>query len=296
MAAMTKEEMKHKMEETWETFAAAYSEWVIDHHAVQGLYSTFERHLVPALQGKEGVRILDVASASGEPALTLAAALPQAQLVSTDLAHAFLELGKARAAHAGLTNVCFETADAEDLHRYADASFDAVTCSLGLMFMPSFEVALKELTRVLKPGGLFAAAVWQSEDKAPFFLVTKELAAEYDPELARTAASSTATRFGDPAPVLAAAGDAGLEGVECRELAVAFAMKADEWWRELLEMPLPIKPALTKAQQARQGEDVFEEAHQKLVAELRRRSWLTDKGDVLSPNNLAWFITARKPE
>lgn len=54
--------------------------------------------------------------------------------------------------------------------------------------------------------------------------------AEYDPELARTAASSTATRFGDPAPVLAAAGDAGLEGVECRELAVAFAMKADEWW------------------------------------------------------------------
>lgn len=106
---------------------------VIDHHAVQGLYSTFERHLVPALQGKEGVRILDVASASGEPALTLAAALPQAQLVSTDLAHAFLELGKARAAHAGLTNVCFETADAEDLHRYADASFDAVTCSLGLM-------------------------------------------------------------------------------------------------------------------------------------------------------------------
>lgn len=53
-------------------------------------------------------------------------------------------------------------------------------------------------------------------------------------------------------------------------------------------MPLPIKPALTKAQQARQGEDVFEEAHQKLVAELQRRRWLTDKGDVLSPNNLAW--------
>lgn len=36
---------------------------VLDHHAVQGLYSTFESHLVPALQGKEGARILDVASA-----------------------------------------------------------------------------------------------------------------------------------------------------------------------------------------------------------------------------------------
>lgn len=76
---------------------------------------------------------LPLVPCSGEPALTLAAALPQAQLLSTDLAHAFLELGKARAASAGLTNVSFETADAEDLHRYGDASFDAVTCSLGLM-------------------------------------------------------------------------------------------------------------------------------------------------------------------
>ncbi|PRW57037.1 methyltransferase type 11 [Chlorella sorokiniana] len=296
MAAMSKEDMKHKMEETWETFAAAYSEWVLDHHAVQGLYSTFEAHLVPALQGKAGARILDVASASGEPALTLAVALPQAQLVSTDLAHAFLELGKSRAARAGLTNVSFETADAEDLHRYGDASFDAVTCSLGLMFMPSFELAVKEFARVLKPGGLFAAAVWQSEDRAPFFLVTKKLGTEYDPELARTAASATATRFGDPAPVLAAAGDAGLEGMECRELPVAFTMKADEWWKELLEMPLPIKPALTKAQQARPDDDVFQEAHDKMAQEFRQRGWLTDTGDVLSPNNMAWFITARKPE
>lgn len=65
--------------------------------------------------------------------MTLAAALPQAQVVSTDLAAPFVELGRARAARAGLPNICFETADAEDLSCYADASFDAVTCSLGLM-------------------------------------------------------------------------------------------------------------------------------------------------------------------
>lgn len=70
---------------------------------------------------------------SGEPAVTLAAALPHAQVVSTDIAAPFQELGRARAAKAGLGNVCFESADAEDLHKYADASFDAVTCSLGLM-------------------------------------------------------------------------------------------------------------------------------------------------------------------
>lgn len=65
--------------------------------------------------------------------MTLAAALPQAQVASTDLAAPFVELGRARAARAGLPNICFETADAEDLSCYAAASFDAVTCSLGLM-------------------------------------------------------------------------------------------------------------------------------------------------------------------
>ena len=130
--------------------------------------------------------------------------------------------------------------------------------------------------------------------------------------------------------------------MECRELQLAFAMKADEWWcvgwgmgvlgqgicvacvavsgtqlafagmimplpgtgprpvlashpallprcrKELLEMPLPVKPALTKAQAERPGDDVFQEAHQKLAQQLTERGWLTAKGDVLSPNNLAW--------
>lgn len=57
---------------------------------------------------------------------------------------------------------------------------------------------------------------------------------------------------------------------------------------ELLGMPLPIKPALTKAQAARPGEDVFQEAHNKLKRELMQRGWLKDNGDVLSPNNLTW--------
>lgn len=70
---------------------------------------------------------------SGEPAATLAAALPDARVLSTDLAPPYLELGRAHAAREGLSNLSFETADAEDLHRYPDASFDAVCCSLGLM-------------------------------------------------------------------------------------------------------------------------------------------------------------------
>lgn len=84
---------------------------VLDRHALVGLHPRFAALLAPLLRGRPGgARILDLASASGEPAVTLAAALPDAQVVSTDLAPPFLELGRARAAAAGLTNVEFQTA------------------------------------------------------------------------------------------------------------------------------------------------------------------------------------------
>ena len=78
-------------------------------------------------------QVLDVASASGEPAASLAAALPRARVVATDLAAPFVELGRRRAARLGLRNLTFEAADAERLAQFAGASFDAVTCSLSLM-------------------------------------------------------------------------------------------------------------------------------------------------------------------
>jgi ubiquinone/menaquinone biosynthesis C-methylase UbiE len=76
--------------------------------------------------------VLDVASASGEPATTVAKVLPQARVVSTDLEEGYLVLGQAHAAHAGVEDrVTFETADGEDLHRYPRGTFDALTCSFG---------------------------------------------------------------------------------------------------------------------------------------------------------------------
>lgn len=47
--------------------------------------------------------------------------------------------------------------------------------------MPSHTAALREFCRVLKPGGLFAATVWQPEERMPFFLTVKQLAMQYDP-------------------------------------------------------------------------------------------------------------------
>ena len=101
-------------------------------------------------------RVLDVAAGNGNA--TLAAARRWADVTSTDYVPALLERGRARAGAEGLP-VKFEQADAEKLP-YADASFDVVLSTFGVMFTPDQEKAAAEMARVCKPGGKIGLANW----------------------------------------------------------------------------------------------------------------------------------------
>lgn len=112
--------------------------------------------LCEALDLRAGERVLDVAAGNGNA--TLAAARRGCDVVSTDYVGALLERGRARASADGLT-VRFEEADAENLP-YADASFDVVLSTFGVMFTPDQQRAASELVRVCKPSGRIGLANW----------------------------------------------------------------------------------------------------------------------------------------
>jgi SAM-dependent methyltransferase len=112
--------------------------------------------LCEALDLRPGAHVLDVAAGNGNA--TLAAARRWADVTSTDYVPALLERGRARASAEGLP-VKFEQADAENL-QYADASFDAVLSTFGVMFTPDQEKAAAEMARVCKPGGKIGLANW----------------------------------------------------------------------------------------------------------------------------------------
>jgi ubiquinone/menaquinone biosynthesis C-methylase UbiE len=105
---------------------------------------------------RAGERVLDVAAGNGNA--TLAAARRFARVTSTDYVPALLERGSARAAAEGL-EVTFECADAEALP-YADASFDVLLSTFGVMFAPDQPQAARELLRVCRPGGRIGLASW----------------------------------------------------------------------------------------------------------------------------------------
>ena len=100
-------------------------------------------HLVRAWKP---ARILDLATGSGDLALTIRAACPDSLLVGADFCHPMLRVAQSK----GLGNLI--TADGLRLP-FADASFDALTIAFGLRNMESWPAALAEMHRVLHPGG-----------------------------------------------------------------------------------------------------------------------------------------------
>ena len=112
--------------------------------------------LCEALDLRAGERVLDVAAGNGNA--TLAAARRGCDVVSTDYVGALLDRGRARASAEGLA-VLFKEADAENLP-YADASFDVVLSTFGVMFTPDQQRAADELARVCRPDGKIGLANW----------------------------------------------------------------------------------------------------------------------------------------
>lgn len=101
-------------------------------------------------------QVLDVAAGNGNA--TLAAARRGCRVTSTDYVPGLLDQGAARARAEGL-QVDFQVADAEALP-FADASFDGVLSSFGVMFSPDHARAAAEMARVCRPGGRIGLANW----------------------------------------------------------------------------------------------------------------------------------------
>ena len=134
--------------------------WSTGDYAVVGTtLQIVGENLCEALDVRAGNRVLDVAAGNGNA--TLAAARRYCDVTSTDYVVSLLDSGRARAQAEGLP-VQFQQADAEALP-YADASFDIVMSTFGVMFTPDQEKAAAELVRVCKPGGRIGLANWTPE-------------------------------------------------------------------------------------------------------------------------------------
>ena len=118
-----------------------------------------------------GELVLELACGTG--GLGLAAAeqvAPGGAVVVSDFAVEMVSIAAARAEARGLDNVTARQLDLDHVDE-PDASYDVVLCREGLMFALDPEGAAREITRVLRPGGRFAVAVWGPPASNPWLTV-----------------------------------------------------------------------------------------------------------------------------
>lgn len=122
-------------------------------------------------------RILETAGGTGISSAAIAEHNPGAQLTITDLNEGMLQLARGKVPPA--TRI--QTADAQALP-FDDASFDAVACQFGIMFVPDLASAFREARRVLARGGAFHFSVWDSHAENRFAAIVDALLAETFPD------------------------------------------------------------------------------------------------------------------
>ena len=116
-----------------------------------GLHRVWKKFTVDLANVQRGEKVLDVASGTADLAKAFAKQAGPANVWQTDINEAMLRVGRDRLANEGLATPS-ALADAEKLP-FASDSFDLVSVAFGLRNMTHKDVALAEMTRVLKPGG-----------------------------------------------------------------------------------------------------------------------------------------------
>lgn len=163
----------------WDLAAAEYEAlW-------QAQLADAQSALLAAAALRGGERVLDVACGTGLVSFAAANAVgPAGEVLGVDLSGAMVDAARQRAQQRGVSNAAFARMDAERL-ALPDASFDVALCALGLMYMPDPEQALREMRRVLRPGGRLVVAVWGERARcgwaALFAIVDAEVMSEVCP-------------------------------------------------------------------------------------------------------------------
>lgn len=203
--------------------------------------------LVQYARPTEGMKLLDLASGTGEPAITLAGRVgEQGHVTAFDLSADLLEIAIRRAHTRGLKNFTTQQGDAHSLP-FPENHFDLATSRFGVMFFRDPVAALQELRRVLRPGaracflawGPFEQPYWQSM----MGVVHKHVGGALLPP-----GGPNPFRFAKPGSLSMVLGSAGFDAVEeeTKTLPWVWPGSVEEVWEQAQGVAVPFRPLLDR--------------------------------------------------
>jgi ubiquinone/menaquinone biosynthesis C-methylase UbiE len=198
-----------------------------------------EAKIVPHL------RVLDVASGTGEPAISIATALGGTGFVTaTDISAEPLAVGEKRAEERKLGNIRFRVADVHALP-FPDASFERATCRLGVMFFSDLPHALREIHRVLTKDGRVSLLAWGPMQQ-PYFETTIGTILRMQPEVQVPERAAAMFKFGAKGTLSKALQEAGFQEIDERQCDVPWNWPGtpEDMWSYFRDVTVPFKPLI----------------------------------------------------
>ena len=141
---------------------------LLNHTLSMNIDRIWRRRVVGIVRREQPQRILDVATGTGDLAIQMAERIPTAQLTAVDLSEGMLEVARHKVAHRGLAQrIRLEVGDGEHLG-LETASVDVATVAFGVRNFGNLEAGIRELARVVRPGGKVVILEF-SRPKNPMF-------------------------------------------------------------------------------------------------------------------------------
>ncbi|HKP47368.1 MAG TPA: class I SAM-dependent methyltransferase [Pyrinomonadaceae bacterium] len=237
-----------KAKEILDAWQTSSHYWSKHQSLIEQMYAPLTRALIETAGIEEGQSVLDIGGGAGEPSLTIAKKVgPSGRVAFTDPVAGMVESTKAEAHRRDLSNIDFHQTSAERLP-FADNTFDAAVSRLSAMFFTDIDVALREVLRVVKPGGSLAFLVWASREFNPFFSVITEVLNQFVPADEEDENAPGAFRFATPGKLAAVLKSAGAADVHEREINfdTEAALDVSQFWQLRTEMSDTFRTKLAK--------------------------------------------------
>lgn len=232
---------KQQQQQNWDQVADGWLHyWAI----FEACANTINQKMVAMAHIQPGHRVLDVATGLGEPALTVAQAVgTQGQVIGIDQSSQMLNLARKRGEK--WPQVRFLEMDAEQID-FEPASFDAITCRWGLMFLPHCQQTLEKLRKLLRPQGHFVATVWGQPSEVPIFSQVRQLIQKVLQPPSPPAGTPDIFDLGAPGKLEALLHQAGFEQIQQQPLTVTYRFASSSEYLNWLQATSPTTLGLVR--------------------------------------------------
>jgi SAM-dependent methyltransferase len=268
----------------WASVASAWGEHAdeVDERA-----APITAGMLDSLRLRDGLHVLELASGPGGAGFAAATRVgPTGWVVISDVVEAMVTVAELRARAAGVSNVATRVLDLEAIDE-PDGSYDAVLCREGLMFAVDPSRAVREMHRVLRPGGRVAVAVWSKREDNPWLTVVLDAIGDVTGMVLPPPGVPGPFSLGDPVRLAALFDDSGFADIDVDAVAAPLSVPSfDAWWHRNLTVAGPVVAVLNRMDEETRAR-VRHRAHDAVAPYWR--------GDALELPGLALVVSGDRP-